>query len=95
MLFVKRGKNNVLVQTKQLPPDEKSLHMKILRANYISYGSESCLNQHFEIAYLLEYGWKTCDGKLEPNCFEGPVLPSFLPCFLSIKSKIIWTVYQV
>ena len=51
--------------------------MKILRANYISYGWENCLNQHFEIPNPLEYGWKICDGKLEPNWFEGPALPSF------------------
>ena len=37
-LFVKKGKKKVFVQTKQLPPDERSLRMKILRdrANYIS-----------------------------------------------------------
>ena len=23
------------------------------------------------------YGWKICDGKLEPNWFEGPAVPSF------------------
>ena len=36
-LFVKKGKKKVFVQTKQLPPDERSLRMKILRdrANYI------------------------------------------------------------
>ena len=38
MLFVKKGKKKVFVQTKQLPPDKRSLRMKILRANYISYG---------------------------------------------------------
>ena len=77
MLFVKKGKKKVFVQTKQLSPDERSLRMKILRANYISYGWENCLNQHFEIPNPLEYGWKICDRKLEPNLFEGPALPSF------------------
>ena len=67
MLFVKKGKKKVFVQTKQLPPDERSLRMKILKANYISYGWEICLNQHFEIPNPLEYSWKICDGKLEPN----------------------------
>ena len=41
--------------------------MKILRANYIYYGWGNCLNQHFEMPSPLEYGWKLCDGKLEPN----------------------------
>ena len=77
MLFVKKGKKKVLVQTKQLPPYERSLLMKILRANYISYCWENCLNQHFEIPNPLVYGWKICDGKLEPSWFEGPALPSF------------------
>ena len=77
MLFIKKGKKKVFVQTKQLPPDKRSLRMKISRANYISYGWENCLNQHFEIPNPLEYGWKICDGKLEPNWFEGPALPSF------------------
>lgn len=67
MLFVKKGKKKVFVQTKQLPPDKKSLRMKILRANYILYGWWNCLNQHFEIPNPLEYGWKICDRKLEPN----------------------------
>ena len=74
--LLKKGKQ-VFAQKKQLPPDERSLRMKILRANYISYGWENCLNQQFEIQNPLEYGWKICDGKLEPNCFEGPALPSF------------------
>ena len=43
MLFVIKEKKKVFVQTKQLPPDERSLCMKILRANYISYGWENCL----------------------------------------------------
>ena len=77
MLFVKKGKKKVFVQTKQLPPDERSLRIKISRANYISYGWKNCLNQHFEIPNPFEYGWKICDGKLEPNWFEGPTLPSF------------------
>ena len=77
MLFVKKGKKKVFFQTKQQPPDERSLRMKILRANYISYGWENCLNQHFEILNPLEYEWKICDGKLEPNWFEGPALPFF------------------
>ena len=77
MLFVKKRKKKVFVQTKQLPPDERSLLMEILRTNYSSYGSENCLNQHFEIPNMLEYGWQICDGKLEANWFKGPALPSF------------------
>ena len=65
MLFVKKGKKKVFVQIKQLPPDERSLPMKILRANSVPYGWENCFNHHFEIPNPLEY-W-----------FEDPALPSF------------------
>ena len=79
-LFVKKGKKKVFVQTKQLPPDERSLRMKILRdrANYISQGWENYLNQHFEIPNPLEYRWKICDGKQmeKLNWFKDPALPS-------------------
>ena len=76
MLFIKKGKKKVFVQTKLLP-DERSLCMKILRANYTSYGWENCLNQHFEAPNLLEYGWIIYDAKLEPSWFKGPALPCF------------------
>ena len=77
MVFVKKRKKKVFAQTKQLPSDERSLRMKILRANYISYGWKNCLNQHFEIPNPLEHRWKICDGKLEPNWFKGLARPSF------------------
>ena len=85
MLFVKSGKNKVFVQTKQLLPHERSLGMKILRANYIYYGWGNCLNQHFEMPSPLEYGWKLCDGKLEPNWLKFQI---FLPLKKSHKNKI-------
>ena len=50
--------------------------MKILRANYVSYSWENCLNHHFEAPNPLEYGWKESEGKLEPFWFEGHALPS-------------------
>ena len=56
MLFVKKRKKKVFVQTKRLPPDKTFLRMKILRANYILYGWGNCLNQHFAIPNSLEYG---------------------------------------
>ena len=35
MLFVTKGKKKKFVETKLLPPEEVSLHMKILRANFV------------------------------------------------------------
>ena len=59
-----------------MPPDEQSLHMKILRANLVSWSGANCVNQHFEILNLVDYGWKVAEGKLEPNWFEESALSS-------------------
>ena len=67
MPFVTKGKKKNFVDTKFLPPDEQSLHMKILRANLVSCSGANCVNQHFEILNLVDYGWKVAEGKLEPN----------------------------
>ena len=45
-----------LVETQLLPPDEQSLHMKILGVNFVSYGWASGLKQYFEILNPVEYG---------------------------------------
>ena len=50
--------------------------MKILRTNFVSCGAAVCVNQHFEILNLVDYGWKVSKGKLELNWFEGLSLPS-------------------
>ena len=59
-----------------MPPDEQSLHMKILRANFVSCGAANCVNQHFEILNLVGYGRRVSEGKLELNWFEGSALLS-------------------
>ena len=76
MLFVTKGKKKKLLETKLLPPDEQSLHMEILRTNFVSYGATVCLNQHFEIVNQGDYSRKVSEGKLEPNWLEGSSLSS-------------------
>ena len=76
MPFVTKGKKKNFVDTKFLPPDEQSLHMKILRANLVSCSGANCVNQHFEILNLVDYGWKVAEGKLEPNWLEESALSS-------------------
>ena len=76
MPFVTKGKKKNFVDTKFLPPDEQSLHMKILRANLVSCSGANCVNQHFEILNLVDYGWKVAQEKLEPNWFEESALSS-------------------
>ena len=75
-LFVTKGRKKKLFQTKLLPPNEQSLHMKILRANFVSCGGANCVNQHFEILNLVDYGWEVSVGKLETNSFEESALSS-------------------
>ena len=76
MLFVTKGKKKKFVETKILEPDEQSLHMKILRANFVSCVAANYVHQHFEILNLVDYGWKVPEVKLEPNWFEGSALSS-------------------
>ena len=76
MSLVTKGKKKKFVKTKLLPPDEQSRHMKILRANFFLCVAANCVNQHFEILNLVDYGWKVSEGKLEPNWFEGSALVS-------------------
>ena len=56
MLFVTKRKTKKSVKTKLLPPNKQSLHMKTLRANFVSYGWTNCVNQHFEILNPADYG---------------------------------------
>ena len=61
MLFVIKGKKKKFLKTKLLPPNEQLLHMKILRANFVSCGAAICVNQRFEILNLVDYGWKVSE----------------------------------
>ena len=56
ILFVTKGKKKKLVETELFPPEEQSLHKKILGVNFVSYGWASSLKQHFEILNPVEYG---------------------------------------
>ena len=46
--------------------DEQSLHMKMLRANFVSCCGANCVNQYFQTLSLVDYGRKVPEGKLEP-----------------------------
>ena len=73
MLFVTKGKKRKFVETKLLPPDEQSLHLKILEANFVSCSGANCVNQTLN---LVDYGWNVSERKLEPNWFERSALLS-------------------
>ena len=74
MVFV--GKQKRFASTKALPPDQNSLTLKILRANFVSHGWANCLNGNYEQLDPLRYGWKYEDDLLQPVWYQGPSLPS-------------------
>ena len=92
MLFVTKGKKKKLIETKILPPNEQSLHMKIVRANFLSCGGANCMNQHFEILNLVDHGWEVSDRRLETSWFEESVFSLFKTL---TRNGIIWTHYQM
>ena len=76
MLFVGKGNKKKFASTKSLPPDQKSLEKKILRANLISHSWINCLNGHYEQLDPCSYGYKIDNGILVPFWFDGDVLPT-------------------
>ena len=55
ILSIGKGNKRKLASTKSLIPDEQSLKMKILRANFISHGWINCLNPYYEAFDPLQY----------------------------------------
>ena len=62
-------------KTKPLPPDQKSLTMKILRAQLVSHSWVNCLDCNYQSLYPLSNGWIFVDA-LQPLWYEGASLPS-------------------
>ena len=76
MLFVGKGKKKKFASTKSLPPDQKSLDMKIMRADLISHSWANCLDPHYEQFDPCSYGWKFEDELLQPLWYHGYSLPT-------------------
>ena len=76
MLFVGKGKSKKFVSTKALPPDKKSLKMKIMRANFVCQSWGNCLNRLYEPFNPLNYGWIYKNELLQPEWYEGAALPT-------------------
>ena len=76
MLFVGKGKKKKFASTKSLPPDQKSLDMKIMRVNLISHSWANCLDPHYEQLDPCSYGWKFEDEVLQPLWYHGYSLPT-------------------
>ena len=61
--------------SKDLPPDQGSLKMKILRASFTAHIMTNCLNLQYIPLDPSLYGWKIVENRWEPVWFEGSPLP--------------------
>ena len=59
----------------ELPPDQSSLKMKILRASFVAHRMSHCLNPNYVPLDPSVHGWKLVENHCEPIWFEGYPLP--------------------
>ena len=57
MLYVGKGEKKKSAPAKSLPPDQKSLAMKILRAHLVSHSYVKCLDCNYQSLHPLSDGW--------------------------------------
>ena len=62
--------------TKDIPPDGRSLEMKIRRANLVTYDWKHCFNQYHNPFLPTQCGWELKDNTLLPKWYEGSNLPT-------------------
>ena len=75
MLYAGKGKKK-FAPTKSLPPDQKSLTMKILRAHLVSHSWVNCLDCNYQSLDPPSNGWIFVNGALQPLWYEGASLPN-------------------
>ena len=75
MLLTRKAKSKTYPSSKCIPPDQKSLNMKILRANYVTHCMVHCLVNDYIPLDPSEYGWKSENGSWSPVWYEGNALP--------------------
>ena len=61
--------------SKELPPDQSSLKMKILRASFTAHTMSNCLDSQYVPLDPSLFGWKYTDNTWKPVWFEGNPLP--------------------
>ena len=59
----------------ELPPDQSSLKMKILRASFVAHCMPHCLNANYVPLDPSVHGWKLVENHWESIWFEGYPLP--------------------
>lgn len=60
-----------------LPPDQKSLKIKTLRASFILWCIASYLGPTYSPPDANQRSWELVDSKWEDNWYEGNPLPTF------------------
>ena len=76
MLYVGKDKKRKFAPTESLPPDQKSLTMKILRAHLVSHSWIDCLDCNYQSLDTLSNGLIFVDGTLQALWYEGVSLSS-------------------
>ena len=61
--------------SKDLPPDQSSLKMKILRASFTPHSMSNCLNSRYVPLDPSLYRWKLVETRWESIWLEGSPLP--------------------
>lgn len=62
--------------TKDLPLDQSSLKMKILRASFAGHCMDNCLDKNYVPLDASLYAWKFFENRWEPIWYTGSPLPN-------------------
>ena len=94
-MYVGKGEKKC-APTKSLPPDQKSLTMKILPAHLGSHSWVNCLYCNYQSLDLLSNGWIFVDGALQPFWYERALLASEgqIQSYLREKSEVLRGILQ-
>ena len=90
----KKKKKKIASKT-SMPPDQKSLTMKILRAQLVSHSWVNCPDCNWVI-WFLSNGWIFVDRALQPLWYEGASLPSeeHIQTYLWEESEVLRGILQ-
>ena len=61
--------------SKDLPPDQSILKMKIVQASFVTHCMSNCLNSRYVPLDPSLFGWKFVKNRWEPIWFEANSLP--------------------
>ena len=75
MLLTRKKSSKTFPSSKAIPPDQKSLNMKILRSTYVAHCMVNCLNSKYIPLDPSNFGWTLVDDSWKPVWFEGNALP--------------------